>query len=157
MKKYICFCSICLLLFFSACQEKNTIHQFEWLLGSWENELPDGRFAEVWKKESDTSFTGGSFYMNTHDTLFAESIKLVKRKKDFYYIVTVTYENEAFPANENPIAFKLTNASSDYLVFENPKHDFPKKITYKLVNKDSIYAEISGNGKSQEFPFKRLN
>lgn len=157
MKRYFYIGTIFLLLFFIACKENKTINQFEWLVGSWENQLADGRYSEVWKKESDTILRGGSFYMNTHDTLFAESIKLVKRKNDFYYIVTVTYENQSFPKKENPVAFKLTSSTTDFLVFENPKHDFPKKITYKLVNKDSLYAEISGDGKSQGFPFKKVN
>jgi hypothetical protein len=45
------------------------------------------------------------------------------------------------------------------LVFENPKHDYPKKITYTKINDDSLVAEISGilDGKpsSEKFSMKK--
>jgi hypothetical protein len=78
-------------------------------------------------------------------------VRLEQRKNDLFYIVSVPNQNE-----EQPVAFKLTSSTIDYLVFENPEHDFPKKITYKLVTKDSLYAEISGDGKSQGFPFTKI-
>jgi len=36
------------------------------------------------------------------------------------------------------------------LVFENPKHDYPQKISYSQIIKDSIVIQISGiqQGKS---------
>ena len=53
----------------------------------------------------------------------------------------------------------MTDGGDDFMVFENPEHDFPTKITYKKINADSIVAEISGNrnGKqaSELFPMKR--
>ena len=95
---------------------------------------------------------GESYFINGKDTLFAEIVRLEQQENDLFYIVSVPNQNE-----EKPVAFKLTSSTSDYLVFENPAHDFPKKITYKLVNKDSLYAEISGDGKKQGFPFKKAD
>jgi hypothetical protein len=94
---------------------------------------------------------GESYFININNTLFAEKVRLEQRKNDLFYIVSVPNQNE-----EQPVAFKLTSSTNDYLVFENPEHDFPKKITYKLVTKDSLYAEISGDGKSQGFPFTKI-
>ena len=118
----------------------------------WENNTPDGIFSEEWKIENDSVFTAKSFFIKENDTLFSETIRLEQKENNLFMIVTVPNQNE-----EKPVAFKLTSSTSDFLVFENPEHDFPKKITYKLVMKDSLYAEISGNGKSQGFPFKRKN
>jgi hypothetical protein len=46
------------------------------------------------------------------------------------------------------------------LVFENPKHDYPKKITYTQITEDSLEAEISGilEGKasSEKFSMKKI-
>jgi len=121
------------------------------LIGRWENQTSDGVFSETWKKENDSLFLAESYFINEKDTLFSETIRLKAQANDLFLIVTVPNQNE-----EKPVAFKLTYSSSGYFVFENPEHDFPKKITYRLINQDSLFAEISGNGKKQGFPFSRF-
>ncbi|MNY81490.1 hypothetical protein D3C86_2230780 [compost metagenome] len=53
----------------------------------------------------------------------------------------------------------MTSATDNKMVFENSKHDFPNKIIYNLVEKDSLIAEISGlkKGKlyTEKFVMKR--
>ena len=144
-----------ILLTCFSCQQRTTFSELEkaiWFLGRWENKTPEGTFSEEWKIGNDSLYIGESYFINNNDTLFAETVRLEQRKNDLFYIVSVPNQNE-----KQPVAFKLTSSTSDYLVFENPEHDFPKKITYKLVTNDSLYAEISGNGKSQGFPFKKIN
>ena len=140
---------------FSCEQKSKTYAELEkasWFLGRWENKTPEGTFSEEWKTENDSVLVGESYFINGKDTLFAETVQLEQQENDLFYIVSVPNQNK-----EKPVAFKLTSSTSDYLVFENPAHDFPKKITYKLVNKDSLYAEISGDGKKQGFPFKKAH
>jgi hypothetical protein len=143
-----------ILLTCFSCQQKSTFSELEkadWFLGRWENKTPEGTFSEEWTIGNDSLYIGESYFINNNDTLFAETVRLEQRKNDLFYIVSVPNQNE-----EQPVAFKLTSSTIDYLVFENPEHDFPKKITYKLVTKDSLYAEISGDGKSQGFPFTKI-
>jgi len=45
----------------------------------------------------------------------------------------------------------MTSANNNQIVFENPKHDYPNKITYSLVEKDSLIAEISGLKKGKPY------
>jgi hypothetical protein len=40
-------------------------------------------------------------------------------------------------------------------VFENPQHDFPKVITYRLEGDGTLVAVIEGDGKRVEFKFRR--
>jgi hypothetical protein len=143
-----------ILLTCFSCKQKSTFSELEkadWFLGRWENKTPEGTFSEEWKIGNDSLYIGKSYFINNNDTLFAETVRLEQHKNDLFYIVSVPNQNE-----EQPVAFKLTSSTVDYLVFENPEHDFPKKITYKLVTKDSLYAEISGDGKSQGFPFNKI-
>lgn len=143
-----------ILLTCFSCQQKTTFSELEkadWFLGRWENKTPEGTFSEEWKIENDSLYLGESYFISNNDTLFAETVRLEQRKNDLFYVVSVPNQNK-----EQPVAFKLTSSTIDYLVFENPEHDFPKKITYKLVTKDSLYAEISGDGKSQGFPFTKI-
>jgi hypothetical protein len=38
----------------------------------------------------------------------------------------------------------LTAATTKEFIFENPKHDYPQKIVYKLINATNLVATISG-------------
>lgn len=137
-----------------SCQQKTTFSELEkanWFLGKWEYITPFKSFTEEWKKENDSLFLSECFLVKEKDTIYAETIRLEQIKNELFYIITITNQND-----NKPVTFKLTSSTSDYLVFENPTHDFPKKITYKLVNKDSLYAEISGDGRIEGIPFKRV-
>ena len=61
--------------------------------------------------------------------------------------------------NDKPVAFKLTTQTEKQLVFENPKHDYPQKISYTQITSDSLVAKISGiqQGKpsSEQFSMKK--
>ena len=55
-------------------------------------------------------------------------------------------------------AMLLTRASSTEAVFENPQHDFPKRIIYRKGADDSLTASIDGGEgtKAMSFPYKRI-
>ena len=71
------------------------------------------------------------------------------------YRATVEGEN-----NDEPVPFQLTKADDSLLIFENPKHNYPQKIEYKLKKNKSIVATISGkqNGKSstESYPMTKV-
>ena len=55
-----------------------------------------------------------------------------------------------------PVEFKMSAATPDSFVFENPAHDFPKKIIYQFVRgKNQILASIEGNGKRMEWLYSK--
>ena len=71
----------------------------------------------------------------------------IKIDGKFYYVAEVSH-------NPDPTYFEMTSISDNGFICENPDHDFPKKITYKLEN-GVLIATISGNGKEIAFVFKR--
>ncbi len=138
------------------------LNQVLWLLGIWQDSPKiknpaevERTFTEIWRKADDSTWNGESFVISHKDTVFYESIKLQERDAHLYYIVSVKDQNK-----EAPVSFKLISLDSMQLVFENPTHDFPSKITYTKIGSDSLYAEISGMAKGQErkvgFPFKKI-
>lgn len=144
---------------FAACEKKaekqpGQIEKAEWFLGSWENKTPQGDLSESWEKVNDSVFNGQSYFIKGKDTLFGETVVLSEQKGELLYTVTTKGQN-----GDLPVAFKMTGATANQLVFENPAHDFPTKITYRLINKDSLVAEISGKqgGKpaSEAYPMGR--
>ncbi|MES2411479.1 MAG: DUF6265 family protein [Bacteroidota bacterium] len=115
------------------------LEKMNWLIGNWEQKLPDGILKETWTKQNDSTFSGDSYFINTKDTVHFESIKLVQKAEELTYNATVVGQNE-----DEPVAFNLTSDVNNTFTFENPAHDYPRKITYKKVASDRLIATISG-------------
>ena len=81
-------------------------------------------------------------------TVEFEYLRLEQRADGIYYV--------AHPKARNPgTDFKLTRVSADEAIFENPAHDFPKRIIYRKGSGGSLTATIDGGEgtKSQKFSF----
>lgn len=126
------------------------LKQLEWLSGTWGSADSAGVSTEKWEKKNDSTFAGHSYTIAGTDTVFNEWISLEERAGNLNYIVTVKNQN-----GELPVAFAMTSIDEKNVVFENPMHDFPQRITYTRVNADSLYAEISATqeGKTIAVPF----
>lgn len=118
--------------------EKN-ISQFSWLYGEWEMKDNDGLVTEQWKQVNDSLMEGSSDFIKGDSTIPFEIIKLFRRNNDFIYEAKAAGQNK-----ELPVEFKLTSFSDSGFVAENPQHNFPKRITYRLIKKDSINAFVDG-------------
>jgi hypothetical protein len=156
-----------LMFFIVACSNSNTgasegkvekdskIAQARWMIGSWYNESVTPISYEVWRELDDTTFMGRSYSVRGEDTVTTEFIRLEQRGNEMSYIPRVPDQNSGMP-----VKFKLTSIDENRLIFENPDHDFPQKITYHLVSPDSLVAEISGvfkdQHRSRQFPMKRF-
>lgn len=131
------------------------LEQASWLLGNWQNISPQGSSTEIWTKENDSVYTGKSWFIKRTDTVSSESIRMIQTSEGMFYMPVVKNQN-----NGEPVKFTLTSSTGRQLVFENPAHDFPQKITYTLINSDSLVAEISGsiNGKenAEQFAMSRV-
>jgi len=135
--------------------EPARIQRAMWLIGEWENNFEGGRSFEGWVMESDSLLSGLSYTIDNGDTVQYETVQLVQRGIDLFYIPTVSDQNES-----QPVEFKLTIFTDSTLVFENPEHDFPQKISYINYRGDSLLAEISGMFEDEpaaiKFPLKRI-
>lgn len=135
-------------------QKSIPIAQAKWLIGSWKNQSAKTLDIETWKKLDDSTFVGRSYSLAGTDTVSSEHIRIEQHAGKLYYIPTVKNQNGG-----KAVTFTLTSANNQHLVFENPEHDFPQKITYTQINKDSLVAEISGVWKGKQraiqFPMKR--
>ena len=120
--------------------EKDKIKKADWLIGNWENTSPDGILTENWEKVNDSTFSATSYFIKGKDTLHFESIILTQLGETLTYKATVKNQND-----DKPVSFPSTSESDQKLVFENPKHDYPQKITYTKGTNNTLTAEISGN------------
>jgi hypothetical protein len=155
MKKTIL--SLLIILSFASCQKSKEVSKIvaaNWLLGNWENKSDDGDLLETWKKVNDSIYDGESYFIKGKDTLHFEKIQMKQKGEALFYIATIRGQN-----NDKPVTFKHNDTIEKQLVFENPKHDFPQKIVYSKIAKDSIIIQISGiqQGKpsSERFSMKK--
>ena len=51
------------------------------------------------------------------------------------------------PSGQAPVPFRLTRVDSAGAVWENPSHDFPTLIAYRVGSGDSLIARIEGPGR----------
>lgn len=158
MIKKVLYLSAIIMMTTISCKKEMVIEQTEqkekqfaalkkanWFLGRWENNSPEGNLSEIWKKENDSTFFGESYFVKKNDTIFAERVSLEERNGKLSYVVTVPNQNDA-----KPVAFELTSAEGNSLIFENPEHDYPNKIIYNQVGIDSLVAEIRGIKQGKE-------
>lgn len=140
----------------SDANEKDKIKAAHWLLGKWEYKTPEGNLSETWKKVDDSTYNGQSYFIKAKDTIHFETITLQQKGEELTYTAIIKGQN-----NDKPVPFKLTQSTEKEMVFENPKHDYPQKITYKNVSKDNLIAIISGiqSGKpaKEQYAMKKSN
>ena len=128
-------------------QTTDNFKKLGWLEGTWTltNAKAGQSGHERWRKTSPVELRGYGVTMKGTDTVFMEKLRILVREDNLYYLADV-------PENKEPVYFKLTKIGDAGFVCENPDHDFPKKITYRLVG-DKLKATISGNGKPSDYLF----
>jgi hypothetical protein len=151
MKKILCISllAFCFHNLSAQTSADNTFQKLGWLEGTWTrtNVKPGRSGHERWVKVSETEMQGWGVSMKGSDTSFVEKIKLIAEDGNIYYVADV-------PENKEPVYFKLIQVLDNGFVCENPQHDFPKRIEYRLDGLQ-LKATISGNGRSIEYLFER--
>ncbi len=141
-----------LILLTTISVENPTLADLSWMSGDWQT-APGGRrqIEEHWTAAAGGSMMGVSRTVAGDKTLEFEYLRIEQREDGIYY---VAHPKARCPGTD----FKLTRASATEVVFENPQHDFPKRIIYRKTD-DGLTASIdAGEGsKGMSFVFKKMN
>ena len=131
-----------------------TISEVAWMAGDWQT-ASGGRaqIEEHWMQPAGGSMLGMSRTVAGGKTAEFEYLRLEQRPDGVYY---VAHPKARCPGTD----FKLTRGTAQDAVFENPQHDFPKRVIYRKNSDGSLTASIdAGEGtRSQSFaylPMKR--
>lgn len=127
---------------------QDNIEKVDWLKGTWTrtNSKPGRSGFEMWTIK-DNELIGRGVNMKGVDTAFVEKLKIVSKDGKLFYVADV-------PENKSEVWFEFTELTDKGFVCENQKHDFPKKISYK-IDGENLKATISGNGKEIDYLFIR--
>lgn len=127
------------------------IESLGWLAGNWVGTRSTGSSNEErWSPPLGGAMLAVSRSVNTSGKMFAfEYLRIVERDQGLVYI--------AQPGGKAPTEFVLTEISEGRAVFDNPRHDYPKRIVYELTQDGSLNTTIgySTGGTPRRFDFKR--
>ncbi len=143
---------LCLSAFYIS-NDNKTFKRLYALEGTWKMVTKRGNIiCEEWKKVDNNYLQNRGYMVKGSDTIVTERVALTNTKEGILYTSTVEDQN-----NKQPIAFKMTKNEENMFVFENPQHDFPKRIVYRFIATDSLHAFIDDGteaGKSKIFIIK---
>jgi hypothetical protein len=121
-----------------------------WMAGCWAGQVRDAEVKERW-------FDAGGTLVGVSTTTVGgtlrefEFLRVVRQGSGVAYL--------AQPAGRSPTTFTATATAKTEITFENPDHDFPKRIGYRRSG-DDLLAWIDGgaasSGKRQEFPMRKV-
>jgi Domain of unknown function (DUF6265) len=130
---------------------KAVIGDISWLAGAWVGTRSSGSsIEECWSPPLGGAMLAVSRTVNTSGKMVAfEYLRIVERDGGLVYI--------AQPGGAKGTEFTLTELSGTRAVFDNPRHDYPKRIVYEISAEGALSATIgfTKGGTPRRFEFKR--
>lgn len=121
-------------------------YQLRWLSGHWLQTGPGGSWAEEYWTEPRADLMLG--------TGLSGKGREVKNW-EFMRIQGATFWGS--PQGQAPVAFRIVEQGSKSVTFENPKHDYPTRISYRLEGKMLIATTSGPNGANpQTWRYRRV-
>ncbi|MBX7150335.1 hypothetical protein K1X84_01755 [bacterium] len=134
-------------------QEKMTVNDLAWLAGCWDGSTDKKEATEQWMKPAGNEMFGMSRTVRNGKVTEFEFLHIHQNEQgEIFYT--------AKPSDQNEASFKLIKKSGTEIIFENPDHDFPQRIIYRLEKNGSLKARIEGKNEGKEmgidFPMKKM-
>ncbi len=132
---------------------KATIGDLNWLADAWVGTKSTGSsIEERWSPPLGGAMLGVSRTVNTSGRMVAfEYLRIVERDGGLVYI--------AQPGGQKATEFVLSELSPTLAVFENPRHDYPRRIAYELSAEGVLTTTVgqTKGGTPLRIEFKREN
>ena len=130
---------------------KATATDLAWLAGDWVGTRSSGSsIEERWSPPLGGALLAVSRTVNTSGKLVGfEYLRVVERDGGLVYV--------AQPGGKAATEFVLTELTPTRAVFDNPRHDYPKRIMYEM-SRDGVLSATTGylkGGTPRRFEFRR--
>ena len=116
----------------------DNLAQAAWLSGCWQTKVDDRVTQEQWMAPAGGVMLGMNRSLKGGDMTGYEFVRILQRGDELIFA--------AEPSGQAPAEFPATRVTATELVFENPRHDFPKRIEYLKNGSDSLIANVSADG-----------
>lgn len=150
MKSFHQFIIVLITLFSIGCTNSK-IEDLNWLEGTWQSGLADGKQLEKWSLNND-SLVGKRYLITRADTTLMQEMRIYKGESALEMRVT------PLQAPYNSL-FECQKVHKNQLVFKNVQQSFPELLEYALVRDTlAIYARGKTQGMMNEavFAFTRV-
>lgn len=125
------------------------------LEGTWQRMHVKDLQLEEWKTIDSVTMEGRMYKVQGSDTLIMENIRLAEEDGILIYQASPQKQGE-----QGRVSFRLTKKEHNTYVFENPEHDFPRRIIYQFTATDALHAWIDDGTEQQtnriHFYFKKI-
>lgn len=145
---------VSLWLFLSSGACAATIEDLAWMKGCWRSEDEKRQTTEIWMPPAGQTMLGMSRTIAEGKTREFEFIRIQEEENGDIFFV-------AMPSGQKETRFKMIRSSAREVVFENPTHDFPQRVIYRLGEDGFLLGRIEGISKGKEksadFPMRRIS
>jgi hypothetical protein len=128
-----------------------TVAQLAWLAGCWAYVGEEAGSGETWLPPAGGSLLAASRSVRGGRTVAHEFLRIVEEEGRLALY--------AQPSGQAGARFALASLTANEVVFANPEHDFPQRISYRLAQDGTISARIEGArddaARATDFPMKR--
>ncbi|MEE8104147.1 MAG: DUF6265 family protein [Planctomycetota bacterium] len=150
----ICLGVFCLTLSLRGEEEqspKKTLASMTWLAGEWRGNMWGGNFVAYYSTPVGGRILSESELLKDGGVAFYEFESFRAGKNDVIYT--------PHPGGKRAASFKLASHAENKAVFENPKKDFPTRVTFHRTDAATLVITLQdphgGSDKKQEFVLKR--
>jgi hypothetical protein len=126
------------------------VQDFEWLSGAWKSR-EGGRWTEEWWTPPRGGIMMGAGFSGRGETASSfEHMRIMAGEDD-----VVTFYG--MPEGAPPVRFPLARGGKREAVFENPSHDYPQRISYRLEGETLVATTSLMDGSQvQSWTYRRM-
>jgi len=154
MKTHIAATSVTMLLAFPALADDTSVADMSWMSGCWASTEGEPGSGEQWMAPAGRSMLGMSRTIRGGATVAVEFLRIAEDEDGRIVLV-------ALPSGQQATTFTLLSQSEDEVVFENPEHDFPQRVAYRLMSEKLLAGRIEGTidgaVRTIDFPMRKTD
>ena len=115
-----------------------SLERLAWLAGTWEGVSEGVTMEETWSTPDGGGLVGMHKDTRGGKMVSYEFFRIVPQKEG-----RICYL--ASPLGRAPVPFCVIAQEDSAVVFENPEHDFPQRVLYRLLADGRLHARIEGS------------
>lgn len=130
-----------------------SIDDLAWLSGCWSSTDQEAGSGEQWMPPAGGTMLGVNRMISDGQTVAFEFIRIVATGDGGLVFI-------ASPSGQATTGFALVRVNDHEVIFENPDHDFPQRIIYRLLSEEDLLGRVEGtiNGTERaiDFPMRKI-